>query len=179
MPRTRAELDRGAKVDQILEAAERIARDRGLTTVSIAEVARSLHLSGNSVYWYFPSRDELWIAVVERIGSAIFARKPPTSARWESDVVWLVDQLADLYPFVNALQHQSRQAPRLEAYYGELRERIRSMLATAIATHVPSASDPDADALMILTVVVGTYALGLDPRTRHQVVRRALAELGS
>ena len=172
-------MDRDAKVEQVLYAAEAIARTRGLRELSIADVARSLGLSANSVYWYFPSRDDLWIAVVERIGATAFAAKPRASPSWDRQVLWLVDRLAELYPMVALLQDHARQSTRLAAYHRQLRDRIQAHLAAAITQHAPEVANPDEEALAILAIVVGCYALEVPPPQRSELVARALRRLGS
>jgi len=179
VPRTRPELGREHKVEQILSRAELVARERGLRAVSIAEVARSLDLSANSVYWYFPSRDELWIAVVERIAGEAFESKPSDGVSWERQVLWLVDRLADVYPMVAILQDDARQSPRLAEFHVQLREQLQDMLTEAISVHVPEATDPAGDALTFVALVVGCYALDLPAPQRAGLVEEAMRRLWS
>jgi AcrR family transcriptional regulator len=77
--RTRTDLDREAKTGEILAAAERRLRDGGYPALSIAAIARELGLAQNAIYWYFPSKDHLFVAALERMLRAIVARKPPSA----------------------------------------------------------------------------------------------------
>src|SRR5437660_12462598 len=107
MPRTRAELNRDDKVAEILDVAERQLREGGFEALSMIGIARELGLAQNAIYWYFPSRVELFVGVLRRILVGIGARKP----RGEKDVVkrilWWADQFAPLYTFRAAMQAQA------------------------------------------------------------------------
>src|SRR5207245_7470833 len=76
MPRTRPELNREDKMAEILEVAERRLRESGFEGLSMIGIARELGLAQNAIYWYFPSRAELFAAALRGILEGIAARKP-------------------------------------------------------------------------------------------------------
>src|SRR5437667_7758703 len=97
MPRTRPELNREDKVAEILTAAERRLLGGGFDALSMSGVARDLGLAQNAIYWYFPSRADLFVAVLRRILEGIAARKPRGSTDIVERVLWFTDQFAPLY----------------------------------------------------------------------------------
>src|SRR6186997_3664071 len=97
MPRTRSELEREAKVAQVVEAAERRLRDGGYEALSIAAIARELGVAQNAIYWYFPSKDHLFVAALERMLREIAARKPRhEEAGTVERILWFTDQFEGL-----------------------------------------------------------------------------------
>src|SRR2546423_3715156 len=96
MARTRTEIDRETKVEQIVSAAERQLREGGFAALSIAAIARELGIAQNAVYWYFPSRDHLFVAALERLLRGVLASKPPRQRSLERKVLWFVDRLSEL-----------------------------------------------------------------------------------
>src|ERR687895_1279768 len=93
MPRTRTDTNRETKVAEILEAADRRLREGGYEALSVAAIARELGLAQNAVYWYFPSKDHLFVAALERMLRDVVARKPPRQPSLERKVLWFVEQL--------------------------------------------------------------------------------------
>src|SRR4026209_1823593 len=93
MPRTRSELEREAKVAQVVEAAERRLRDGGYEALSIAAIARELGVAQNAVYWYFQSKDHLFVAALEHMLRTLVARKPPKQRSLDKKILWFVEQL--------------------------------------------------------------------------------------
>src|SRR3954454_21076806 len=107
MPRTRPELDRQAKEAEIVDAAARMLAAGGYDGLSVARLARELGLAQNAIYWYFPSRDHLFVAALERMFLEIVARKPKGRAL-ETKVLWFVEQLHELQHVRLAMYDRAR-----------------------------------------------------------------------
>src|SRR4051795_11963871 len=137
MPRTRRELDREAKVAEILDAAEARLRVGGYAELSVVGIARDLGLAQNALYWYFPSKDLLFVAVLERMMLKIVARKPPRRGGVERQVIWFVDQLAGLEPVRHALAEQARVSPVVAEFAADLQATWRRMLTNVPADRPP------------------------------------------
>ena len=58
--------DRAERMEHILDAAERLLRERGLAHMTVLDVAGTLRLSHAAVYRYFPDKAALREAVAER-----------------------------------------------------------------------------------------------------------------
>ncbi|MEO8486130.1 MAG: TetR family transcriptional regulator [Betaproteobacteria bacterium] len=63
--------DAAATREQLLDAAERVFRDRGVTRASLAEVAADAGLTRGAVYWHFRDKADLFAAMCERATSPI------------------------------------------------------------------------------------------------------------
>jgi AcrR family transcriptional regulator len=55
-----------SKVDQIIEVAQRLFGMYGLEKVSMLEIASELHFSKASLYYYFPDKENIYKAVLEK-----------------------------------------------------------------------------------------------------------------
>src|SRR2546426_4956541 len=110
MPRTRSELERDAKVDEIVEAAERRLRKGGYEALSVAGIARELRLAQNAIYWYFPSKDHLFVAALERMLREIAARKPTRSVGEVERILWFTDQFQVLSHLRGAMNERARDS---------------------------------------------------------------------
>src|SRR6266567_4137127 len=104
MPRTRRDVDREAKVAEVLDAAEKQLLEGGFEALSVAGVARQVGVAQNAVYWYFPSRDHLFVAALERIlHRAVGAKKPPHDSDPSVMALWFVDRLGQFQPLLAAV----------------------------------------------------------------------------
>lgn len=54
------------KYDLILDALQRLLEDRTLQTISVSEIAQAAGIGKGSIYYYFPSKDAILEALVER-----------------------------------------------------------------------------------------------------------------
>ncbi|OBF59892.1 hypothetical protein A5787_20955 [Mycobacterium sp. 852002-50816_SCH5313054-b] len=67
MPKNRAGVDRQLKEEEILDAAEAaFLGPGGFRNTTIAAIAAQAGIATNSVHWYFPTKDDLFVAVLRR-----------------------------------------------------------------------------------------------------------------
>lgn len=176
MPRRRDELDRDEKIEQILAAAEAQLRAAGYDGLSVTALARKLGVAQNAVYWYFPSKDELVVAAVERMVRDILRRKPPARVGLQRQVLWFVDQLAELSDLRAALARRAAHSEAVAAFITSSNEQLRRLLAHALDTHVPP-RELETAVETFLAAAHGTYVDGLSPKRRREVLSFLLAKL--
>ncbi len=63
--------DAAATREQLLDAAERVFRDRGVTRTSLAEVAAEAGVTRGAVYWHFRDKADLFTAMCQRATSPL------------------------------------------------------------------------------------------------------------
>jgi AcrR family transcriptional regulator len=73
-PVSRVERKRGARIQLILRTAAELFGERGYDAVSLEDVAERLDVTKGSLYYYFPSKDELATAAIEALGAEWTAR---------------------------------------------------------------------------------------------------------
>jgi AcrR family transcriptional regulator len=176
MPRTRTELDREQKVGEILELAERRLLDRGFEALSMAAIARDLGLSQNAIYWYFPSRGHLFVAVLERVLEEIVARKPRGQVELVERILWFTDQFAPLYALRPAMQDQARESPVVARFVKDLDDRVDRMLTGALRARVPE-DELSTAVESFRATVAGAYAQRLSRRRRRELLAFVLGRL--
>src|SRR5438270_6901534 len=107
MPRTRPELDREEKQAAILAAAVDQLEAGGYPGLSVAAIARGLGVAQNAVYWYFPTKDHLFVAALQHMGHRVFTAKLRAGTDWTARLLAVVDALADLYPLLPAIHERA------------------------------------------------------------------------
>lgn len=168
MPAARRGVVRDRKVDEILVAAQARVLDGGYDAMSVAAIARDLELSQNSIYWYFPSKDDLFAAVCRRHLEVVVASKP--SGRGElAKVLWTADRMADLAMMRADLASRASHSETVADLHRDLEGWISTLLTSGITSEHSSSSD--VRAIAFRAGVEGTIALDLPSRTRRRVVR--------
>ncbi len=72
--------------EEILAGASELIERHGLRPLSMPGLARHLGSGVTSIYWYFRSKDELLVALVEHVTNQLCARLPPVSRRpWDEE----------------------------------------------------------------------------------------------
>jgi TetR/AcrR family transcriptional regulator, cholesterol catabolism regulator len=175
MPKTRRELDRETKEAEILEAAERQLRNGGYEGLSIAAIARELGVAQNAVYWYFPSKDHLFVAALERMLRTIVAGKPRSRAL-EGKVLYFAEQLQQLAEVRAAMYERARKSKVVAEFVRNLDLTWRRMLAGALVSHVAEDELPITVDTLIATIQ-GALLQGLTASERKRVIGFALRRL--
>jgi AcrR family transcriptional regulator len=192
-PRKAPQQDRSrALVEWIVEGATRILAADGLTGLTTNRVAEVAGISVGSLYQYFPNKDAIVVAIIERAQRETVAAVEAVAAQVQGAP--LADSVAALVDLAIAAQYdRSRLAAALDHEEQRLElgaalapghERVRAAIASVIGGHLPPET-PDlvleaADDLFLLvrSMVDHAGAAGL-PRdqTRRRVLRAALGYL--
>jgi AcrR family transcriptional regulator len=177
MPQTRAKVSREQKEGEILELAKQRLRERGYEALSVAAIARELGVAQNAIYWYFPSKDHLFVAALRGMLAEIAGRKPNKDEADEIErILWFTDQFQELSTLRGAMADRARSAEVVADFVSELDELLSRMLSNTLSDRIPS----DELSLAVDTfraTVEGTVVKGLNRRDRRRVLTFALQRL--
>jgi len=99
--RDRLSRERQARIDRILEQAERLFVDKGYASTTVDDIARQADFSRTALYQYFRSKEDMYASILERY----------------------TDLLADRV--AQATAGKASTAEKIRAFLGEIRRMIR------------------------------------------------------
>jgi AcrR family transcriptional regulator len=87
-PTDRARRARGSlSPDEILRTTQELVHRDGLESLSMPVLARELGAGVTSIYWYFRSKDDLLVALAERVTEELYAALPRIGAgAWDAEL---------------------------------------------------------------------------------------------
>lgn len=175
MPRNRAEVTRDEKLDEIVSAARRRLEAEGFAGMSVAGIARDLGLSQNAIYWYFPTKDHLLIATIERILHDVLERKPRGGLPVER-ILWFANRLHEFQELRLTVRDRARVSTVVASFERDVLELLHVLLRGSLSGAVPEAElDVTVDAVMALCE--GVLLRDLPTRERNRVLRFGLDRL--
>jgi AcrR family transcriptional regulator len=142
----------------------------------VAAIARELGIAQNSIYWYFPSKDHLFVAALERMLRGIAARKPSSSKGTIERILWFTDQFAAISGLRGAMTERARSSQVVADFVSRLDDMLSRMLANAFQGHVDE-GELEIAVESFRATVEGTFVKGLDKRERRGVLKFALERL--
>jgi AcrR family transcriptional regulator len=175
VPRTRYDVDRNEKVAQLVDAAVERLRQGGYEALSVAAISRDLGVAQNAVYWYFPTRDHLFVAAIDRMVESILASKPAEGSMVDH-VVRFVERLDTSHGVLASLYMRARVSPVVAEYEASFLERRRALLRQVVAA-LGVRENIEETVGTLLCTIEGALLLGLSPETRERVIRWAFARL--
>ena len=66
MPRNRQHIPREQRVEELLVAADELFLTRGFAKTAMSDIAASTGVTNGALYWYFPTKDHILAAVMDR-----------------------------------------------------------------------------------------------------------------
>ena len=176
MAKTRPAESRDDKMDEILTLAEERLREGGYQALSVAAIARELGLAQNAIYWYFPSKDELFVATMRRMLEKIAARKPSKRVGDLERILWFTDRFEALSGLRGAMRDRAEISPVVAGFAAELDALLSRMPSNVLRDHVAEDRLPLAVESFRATVD-GTFVKGLDKRSRRELLTFTLERL--
>ncbi len=176
-PATRKASAKEAKQDEILDLAVRRLTQGGYAGLSVIGIARDLGVAANTIYWYFPSKDHLFVAAMQRLSMRIVQAKPPHAAGFATQAFWFVDRLAELRPVRMAVHERARASELVAEYERGFQAQLRAMLEGGLRENLP-ADEVDDAADLFLATVEGLLVTDRTKAYRRRVLDRLLRGLG-
>jgi AcrR family transcriptional regulator len=178
MAKTRTEVDRETKVEEIVRLAEQRLGESGYDGLSVAAMARDLGLAQNAIYWYFPSKDHLFVAVMRRMLEQVAARKPRGHVGQRQRILWFADQLEPLSRLRPTLRERARQSEVAAEFLTELESLLSRMLSNALRDEGVPEDELPLSVEAFRATVEGAYVKGMSRAERRQVLTFLLDRLG-
>jgi AcrR family transcriptional regulator len=175
MPSTRTGLTKEEKTEEILDKAAERLRCGGYEGLSVVALAADIGVAQNTIYYYFPSKDHLFVGVLERLLRQIAARKHRDLGT-EQRVLWFVDQFAEVAPYRAALYQRVEHSEVTAAFADRLDALLRRMLTNAF-DELGLGNDTRLAVETFRSLVEGTYVQRLSPAERRRILRFALRRL--
>lgn len=176
MPRNRRHIDRDERVGQLLDAAERRLVEGGDAALSVADIAREVGIAPSAVYWYFPTRDDLLVATVERLMVRVFAGKPQHHDLVE-EILWVAKRLGEYQTVRMAVHERARTSPVVAEFQGRFATTLDALVVNRLTADGWSAADAKLTTDAVRAVVEGALLADMSAARRTRVIRFALARL--
>ncbi|ERP91504.1 MAG: TetR/AcrR family transcriptional regulator [Alcanivoracaceae bacterium] len=172
MAKNKREIDLKVKQEELESTAARLFLTLGYDGTSMSRIARELGVAPNTLYWYYPSKDELLVAVLNRQMSATLARLPGIAGLPLKDkMAWALqafEQSRELVTTVHARLEQS-------AVIREWHEQFHHFVEAAVIHTLEAEGVAPARAAMLATV--GTFLVeGLLAHPHSEAQREAILQ---
>lgn len=171
----RHEREREAVARGILDAARELFVAEGYRNVSIRKIAEKIEYSPAALYSYFPSKDDIFLALAEEGFRILFAcdeRAPSADPIDEMrSGFWRLYEFSKQHPEYFALMFLDRSVPRISqdwqrfGFVREMKQRISAQIQSVVdAGSFPRGTDPDAVFRILMAAIHGAAVLRLCER---------------
>ncbi len=167
--------EREAVARAILDAARELFVAEGYQNVSIRKIAEKIEYSPAAIYGYFPSKDDIFLALAEEGFHLLFSSGAAPCGQTGIEnlraIFWHHYEFSKAHPEYFALMFVDRSVPRISrdwARFGFVRDmkaRIAEMIQHAIDNgEFPASTPPDAIFRILVAAIHGVAVMRLCDR---------------
>lgn len=143
MPRNRQEIPKAERQSALLDHAKELFTAKGYRGTRVADVGRAAGIASAAVHWYFPTKDDLFAAVLERVFSEAIAEveasDSPPRDRLEAFLV-----RTQRYRVLHREAYERvEESAALRAWYFGLLQWLDALLLQAVSARLPEGADTD------------------------------------
>ena len=141
MPRNRSDRTRDDKTSELVSIARTLFLEQGYEGTTIAAIARAAGIATNVVHWYFPTKDDVFVAALDSLQSqdleeaqARIARSAPGRKKevLEALLTEFVWRRLDRYGLLAALHERLHFSPVVAEFHERAHRRYADYLGRAI-----------------------------------------------
>jgi len=160
MARNRTDRTREDKTAEIVEIARRLFLEQGYDGTTVAAIAREAEIATNVIHWYFATKDELFVAVLQalqaedlEVAKTRFSRAVPGHEEQELEAVLFefVWRRLDRYGLIATLHERSHRSPVMAEFHEQAHRRYAAQLGQA----VDRCGVPPADRKLVVEALIG------------------------
>lgn len=180
MARNRPDRTREEKSSEIVAIAQRLFLERGYETTTMAAIAREAGVATNVIHWYFPSKDDLFVAALDALQSQDLEeaqqrlsrsrRGARTLAAVLTEFVW---RRLDRYGLIATLHERSHHS----LVMAEFHERAHRRYADHLESAVGRFSIPAAERKLVVEALIGAVENLVMHRASKREARRMMTFL--
>jgi AcrR family transcriptional regulator len=154
MPRNRQHIPRDERASDLLAAATRVFVANGYAATTMTDISEAAGVARANIYWYFPSKDDVFAAVMNELYGAEIADLESRNADLDA-YTRLVIGLKQLYPyrFLHLEMH-----PRIE-HSGAIHDAHETFMSwiRGLVYEVVDQAGAGIDKQMLADVIVATF----------------------
>jgi len=161
MPRNRQDIPREERIRELVEVARRLFVERGYAATSIADIARAAGLAANSVYWYFPTKDHAFAAVLDRLLADEAERvlgRDDLAGDPEARLLTLLERVDDYRQLEPVVHERVPHSPAIAEFHERAHAFLEQLLLEALEHRLPPGEDRELAAAAVAATLEG--ALG-------------------
>lgn len=166
MAKNKREVDPEVKREQIEEAACVLFLADGYESTSMAAVGKAAGVAPNTLYWYFASKDDLLVAILDRlVNRAVTQLAGMQDQSLGDQLTWLLGEFQQASKLISTVHSRLDRSEKIREWHDRFHEMLDGMLVHQMVSKGMSRTRAS------VMATVGTYVVeGLmsHPHTSQQ-----------
>lgn len=172
MARTKGDVDRKEKEQEILAVARRLFVEAGYDATSMSLIAETAGVAPNTLYWYFADKDALLVAVLGLLvaeGLREYERRKQGAL--DTQLLWLLDALEGAQRLIATVHARVPLSEVVRTWHDNFHRMMEALLAAQLRSHGVAAADVEHASRVATFVIEGLLAHPSAAKDRRALVR--------
>ena len=127
--KNKRDIELRVKREELDQAAARLFLENGYEATSMARIAQALEVAPNTLYWYYPSKDELLVGVLNHLLSKSLQQLPSISRLpLQEQMEWVLGNFEQLKSLVTTVHARLEQSEVIRGWH----ERFHQLLESGV-----------------------------------------------
>lgn len=175
MPINKRAQPEAEKRAEIIDAACELFVQDGYDSTPVNRIAKHAGVTPNTIYWYFKDKDDLLVAVLDRLMRDALADYSTTFASpLAHQLLWLVERLRKVRGLVATVHGRIRVSPVIEQWHSGFHALIEETLFARLPTPI-SLELRHVETLIVSFAIEGMISHDTEPRAIKRICE-ALAQ---
>ena len=154
MAKNKSNIDRQIKTDEIEAAAARLFIEQGYDATSMTMIATAANVAPNTLYWYYKSKDDMLIAVLNRLFAAGVAELHGLDEQpLTQQLQWTFKQFAQASNLISTVHARAARSEVVREWHSQFHLLLESILVQKLSARGMSSSKAK------LMATVGTFVV--------------------
>ena len=143
MPRNRQQIPKSEREAALLEQATQLFTAKGYRGTRVAEVGRAAGIASAAVHWYFPTKDDLFAAVLEQVFGEAIADVDASDRAAQDKLEAFLSKTKGYRVLHRQAYERMEESEALRAVYLMLLHWLEDILLQAISARIPEGVGTD------------------------------------
>lgn len=177
MPRTKPDIDRQQKQEEVVTAARGLLLRDGYDATTVSRIAKQAGVAPNTLYWYFDDKDAVLAAVLDSLlheGLREFDERKKKSSL-QAQLMWLLGLLSDLEGLIGTLHARVAVSDTLRAWHDGFHVLAESMIVVQLRERGLTPKHEADAARTLMFVLEGLLAHPVPEKDKRRLVKWLVA----
>ena len=143
MPRNRQQIPKAERESALLEQATQLFTAKGYRGTRVAEIGRAAGIASAAVHWYFPTKDDLFAAVLERVFGEAIAEVEASESAPRDRLEAFLSKTQGYRGLHREAYERMGESEALRSLYLGLLQWLEDLLLQAVSARLPEGADTD------------------------------------
>jgi TetR/AcrR family transcriptional regulator of autoinduction and epiphytic fitness len=172
MAKNKRDIDRQFKQDEIEAVASRLFLDQGYDSTSMASVAAASGVAPNTLYWYFANKDEMLVAVLNRLVKASLNKQMSMLSKPLSEqLLWALTEFDQAHKLVMTVHARLEHSEVIRAWHDQFHKVLDQLLVSQLRAQGMTAAKASVMATVGTYVIEGLMSHPHSMQQRETVIR--------